>query len=250
MKKIFLTTAIIASLFNFATAQDLHFGVQLSPSFSWMTTTNTKISGSGASTGLKLALIVENRFSQAYSFSTGIGFHFNSGGRLLVDAPSQFWTDSYDQFDTKPTVNPNTALFPGGTKFKYGITYVEIPAGLKLRTPENGTHFRYFAEPGLVFGFKSNTKGAIIGSNSLDQSNIDLKKEVNFLNVSWGIGGGGEYIITNNTAFVFGLYFQKGFYDVNTDNGTLYDADGKSNPRTDKSKATISSLTIRLGVMF
>ena len=66
MKKIFLTTAFIASLFSLVTAQDLHFGVQMSPSFSWMTTTNSKISGSGASTGLKLALIVENRFSQAY----------------------------------------------------------------------------------------------------------------------------------------------------------------------------------------
>ena len=250
MKKIFLTTAFIASLFTFSMAQDLRFGVQMSPSFSWMTTTNSKISGSGASTGLKLALIVENRFSQAYSFSTGIGFHFNSGGRLLLDAPSKFWTDSYDEFETRPTVKSDSALFPRDTKFKYGVTYVEIPVGLKLRTPENGTHFRYFAEPGLVFGFKSNTKGAIIGSNSLDQSNVDIKKEVNFLNVSWGIGGGGEYIISNNTAFVFGLYFQKGFYDVNTDNGTLYDADGKTNPKADKSKATISSLTIRLGVMF
>lgn len=250
MKKIFLTTAFIASLFTLSLAQDLHFGVQLSPSFSWMSTSSSKISGSGASTGLKLSLIVENRFSQAYSFSSGIGFHFNSGGRLLLDSPSNFWTDSYDEFEKRPTVRADSALFPRDTKFKYGITYVEIPVGLKLRTPENGTHIRYFAEPGLTFGFKSKASGNIIGSNSLDQNNIDIKKEVNFINLSWGIGGGGEYIISNNTALVLGLYYQKGFTDVNTDNGTLYDADGKTNPRSDKSKATVSSLTVRLGVMF
>ncbi len=250
MKKIFLTTAIIASIFTLSIAQDLHFGVQASPSFSWMSTSSSKISGSGSATGLKLGLIVENRFSQAYSFSTGIGFHFNAGGRLLLDAPSKFWTDSYDEFESQPTVKPDSALFPRDSKFRYSVNYVEIPFGLKLRTPENGTHLRYFAEPGLTLGFKSGAKGSIIGSGNLDQEKINITKEVNFFNLSWGIGGGGEYIISNNTALVLGLYFQKGFADINKDNGTLYDADGKGNPKKENSKATTSSLTIRLGVMF
>jgi Outer membrane protein beta-barrel domain len=250
MKRTFLSMAIVACLASIAIAQDLHFGIQASPSFSWMSTSSSKISGSGAATGLKLGLIVENRFSQAYSFSTGIGFHFNTGGRLLFDSPSKYWADSYGEFDVKPTVRADSALFPRDVKFRYSTTYVEIPFGLKLRTPENGTHTRYFAEPGLTLGFKSGSKGSIIGSNSLDQERINITKEVSFFNISWGIGGGAEYIISNNTAIVGGIYFQRGFTDVTTDNGTLYDADGKTNPRKENSKGTISSLTIRVGVMF
>lgn len=242
--------AIVASIFSLTYAQDVHFGVQASPSFSWMNTSSSKINGSGSATGLKLGLIVENRFSQAYAFSTGIGFHFNAGGRLLVDVPNKMWTDSYDEFEVKPNVKADSALFPAGSKFKYNVTYVEIPLALKLRTPESGSHIRYFAEPGLTLGFKSGTKGSILAAGNLDQNNINIAKEVNFFNLSWGIGGGGEYIISNNTALVLGLYFQKGFADINKDNGTLYDADGKTNPRKENSKATTSSLTIRLGVMF
>ena len=250
MKKILFTLALFASYFTTSTAQDIHFGIQASPSFSWMTTTSNKISGSGSATGLKLAMIVENRFSQAYSFSTGIGFHFNAGGRLLMDSPSKYWTESYDQFDIAPNVKPDEALFPSETKFRYSVTYVEVPFGLKMRTPENGTHTRYFAEPNLILGFKSGAKGDIIGSNALDQERINITKEVGFFNLSWGIGGGLEYIISNNTALVGGLYYQRGFTDVTSDNGTLYAADGKTVANSEKSKGTISSLTFRIGVMF
>lgn len=250
MKKTILSMAFIAVLASVAIAQDIHFGIQASPSFSWLSTSSSKISGSGSATGLKLGLIVENRFSQAYSFSTGIGFHFNAGGRLLLDVPSKYWSDSYDEFDVKPTVKADSALFPKETKFRYSTTYVEIPFGLKLRTPENGSHTRYFAEPGVTLGFKSGSKGAIIGSNGLDQESINIGKEVNFMNLSWGIGGGLEYIIANNTAIVGGLYYQRGFTDVTSDNGTLYDSDGKSNPRKENSKGVLSSLTLRVGVMF
>lgn len=250
MKKTILLFAFIISIAPIVLAQDIHFGIQMSPSVSWIGSNSSKISGSGAATGLKLGLIVENRFSQAYSFSTGIGFHFNAGGRLLIDVPSQYWTESYDEFDKKPTVRADSALFPKETKFRYSTTYVEIPFGLKLRTPENGTHLRYFAEPALTLGIRSGSKGAIVGSNSLDQEQINIRKEVNLLNLSWGIGFGGEYIVANNTALVGGIYYQRGFTDVTSDNGTLYDSDGKSNPKKDNSKGILSSITIRLGVMF
>ena len=215
-----------------------------------MRTDNSKINGSGNATGLKMAVIAENRFSQAYAISTGIGFNFNTGGRLQVDAPSRYWTKSWDNFDVKPNVKADSAAFSKESKFRYGLTFVEIPLGLKMRTPETGNHTRFFIEPHLALGFLSNAKGAIIGSNNLDQEKINIKPDVASLMLSWGIGGGVEYVISNNTALVGGLYFQHGFTDITGDNATTYDADGKSNPRADKSKGVINSLTIRLGVMF
>ena len=250
MKKSLIIGAFIVSFLSKTVAQDLHFGVQMSPSFSWMRTDNSKINGAGAATGLKLALIAENRFSQSYAISTGIGFHFNTGGRLQVDAPSNYWTKAWPNFDTKPSGKADSAAFPKETRFRHSISYVEIPVGLKMRTPETGSHVRYFAEPQITFGFLSKAQGAIVGSNKLDQEKIDIKSEVSNINMSWGVGGGVEYVISNNTAIVGGLYFQRGFKDVTTDDGTTFDADGKSNARADKSKGVINSLTIRLGVMF
>lgn len=250
MKKALIACAFMLAIASFATAQDLHFGFQMSPSFSWMRTENAKINGSGSATGLKLAVIAESRFSQSYAISTGIGFHFNSGGRLQIDAPSRYWNKSVDNFDVKPTAKSDSAAFPAQTRFRHSLTFVEIPIGLKMRTPETGGHVRYFVDPNIVFGFLSNARGAIVGSNKLDQEKINIKPDINKLNLSWGIGGGMEYVISNNTALVGGLYFQRGFADVTDDNGFTYDADGKSNPRADKSKGVINSLTIRLGVMF
>jgi Outer membrane protein beta-barrel domain len=250
MKKILLALTFIVAITSFATAQDLHFGVQMSPSFSWMRTDNSKINRSGTATGLKLSLIAENRFSQSYAVSTGIGFHFNSGGRLIASAPSRYWTKSWNNFDVKPTAKADSAAFSKDTRFRYGLTFVEIPLGLKMRTPETGTHIRYFVEPNLVLGVLSNAKGAIVGSNNLDQDKINIKPDVATFMISWGAGVGGEFTVSNNTALVGGLYFQHGFTDVTGDNAVTFDADGKSNPRTDNSKGVINSLTIRLGVMF
>jgi hypothetical protein len=169
-----------------------------------------------------------------------------------VDAPSNYWTKAWPNFDSKktPTGKADSAAFPKETRFRHSISYVEIPIGLKMRTQEGGNHIRYFAEPQITFGFLSKAQGAIVGSNNLDQENIVIKSEVSNINLSWGVGGGIEYVIANNTAIVGGVYFQRGFKDVTTDDGTVFDDDKKSNPRADKSKGVINSLTIRLGVMF
>jgi Outer membrane protein beta-barrel domain len=250
MKKSLIAVAFMVAIVSFTKAQDLHFGIQMSPSFSKMSTDNAKINSSGTATGLKLALIAESRFSQSYAISTGIGFHFNAGGRLQVDAPSNYWTKAWGNFDTKPSAKADSAAFPKETRFRHSINYVEIPIGLKLRTPETGSHLRYFAEPQITFAFLSKALGDIVGANKLDQQKINIKSEVSNINMSWGIGGGIEYVIANNTALVGGLYIQRGFKDVTTDDATLFDADGKSNGRADKSKGVVNSLTIRLGVMF
>lgn len=254
MKKFFLSTLLsalfVASVFSLK-AQNFAFGIQASPSFSWMTTNSTRIGGSGAVTGLKLQLIAEKRIAEAYSITSGIGFHFNTGGKLRTTVPSSIWKDSWVDFVKRPSGNGNdTAAFASEASLKYNTTYVEIPFGLKMRTAETGNHLRYFAEPNIVLGFRSKAKGAISYGNT-EETNINISKEVTAINLSWGIGGGAEYIVRNNTALVLGLYYQRGIVDMTSDNDAwLFDEDGKSNVRAETSKAVISSLTVRVGVMF
>lgn len=240
----------VVGLVSLSVAQDLHFGIQASPSWSWMGTDNTKITGSGSALGLKLGLVVENRFSEAYSVSSGIGFHFNSGGSLRFGLPGQLWKNSWSEFDISPKSSDTFAV---DTKLRYSLTFVEIPIGLKMRTPEQGNHIRYFAEPLISFGFRTKASGDISSAGTVSaQEKINIKGDVNGLNMSWGAGIGGEYIIQNNTAIVFGLYFQSGFTDMTGNSGsTLFDSSsGTTVNKSEKSKGTVKSLTIRAGVMF
>lgn len=250
MKKIILSLTFVVGLVSLSVAQDLHFGFQASPSWSWMNTDNTKITGSGTALGFKLGLVAENRFSEAYSISSGIGFHFNSGGSLRFRLPGQLWKNSWSEFDVSPKVSDT---FGVDTKLRYSLTFVEIPIGLKMRTPEQGNHLRYFAEPMVSFGFRTNAKGAVSEATSISaQEKINIKGDVNGLNLSWGVGAGGEYIVQNNTAIVVGVYFQSGFTDITGNSGSvLYDSSsGSLVAKQDKSKATVKSLTLRFGVMF
>ena len=248
-KKHLLTLVVVLTVTGFTVAQDLHFGFQASPSWSWLNTTNAKLNGSGTALGLKLGLIIENRFSEAYSISSGIGFHFNSGGSVRTALRGKLWQESYDYFENPPRTQDT---FAKETKLRYSLNYVEIPIGLKMRTAEGGNHIRWFAEPLLTFGFRSNAKGAVSSAISVpDQEKINIKKEVGGINLSWGLGAGGEYIISNNTAIVVGLYYQNGFTDVTKDGSiVLFNPAVTSGQQADNSKGTLKSLTLRLGVMF
>jgi Outer membrane protein beta-barrel domain len=245
-----LTMAFLVCFATATMAQDLHFGFQLSPSWSWLSTDNTRINGVGSALGMKLSLVAEKRFSEAYSISTGIGFHFNSGGAVRADSTGKLWQNSWDNFDIKPQA-PNN-VFGKDSKLRYSISYLEIPIGLKMRTAETGNHIRYFAEPFLTMAFRTNAKGAVLGATSIpDQEKISIGKEVAWGMLSWGVGAGGEYIIANNTAVVVGLYFQNGFTDVTTDGSSvIFDSTVAGGQRPDNSKGVIKSITLRLGVMF
>ncbi len=250
MKKIIVSLTFVIGLLSNAIAQDLHFGLQASPSWSWMGTDNSKINGSGSALGLKLSLIAENRISEAYAISTGIGFHFNTGGALRFGLPGQLWKNSWDQFDIAPKVSDT---FPTESRLRYSLSFLEIPVGLKMRTPEQGNHLRYFAEPLIALGFKTGAKGSISDAVPITaQEKINIAADVNNIMLSWGFGAGAEYVVQNNTALVFGLYFQNGFTDVTGNSGsTLFDkSTGTVVPKVDKSKGTIKSLTFRFGVMF
>lgn len=248
MKKFIAVFSLALAFYAPLFSQDLHFGMQLSPSWSSMSTDNNHLSGSGSNLGLKLGLIVENRFSQAYSVSTGINLHFNSGGALLADQrTTNIWKDSYDNFDLPKPSAADT--LNADVKFRYSLGFVEIPVGLKLRTAESGDHLRYFVEPLIALGFRNSASGTIT-SSKFDQSGVKISKEVGDFNMSWGLGAGGEYIISNNTALVVGLYYQSGFIGMlSEDNGVLIDAENNKKAISNI-RSTINSFTLRLGVMF
>lgn len=260
MKKIFLSLGVVVSVFQISFAQygggnglrlyDLRFGVHASPSWSWFGSDNSKVTNVGSILGIKLGVIAEDRFSENYSIVSGFNVLLSGGGKLRVNVPNKWWVNSYDQFSPSPSVSE---IFQAQSEYKYNLSWFEIPLGLKLRTLETGDHIRYFAEPNVSMAFRYDTNGSTSGLGfgaKYDQDNINLKNEAGSLYFSFGFGFGGEYIVANNTALSVGLYYQKGLNDVTSDkNGTLYDSTS-ANPKQNDTRVTMSTLSLRLAVMF
>ncbi len=241
MKKIVLLAAFLISLTINSNAQnDFRFGFQVSPNYTWLTSNDNQINGDGGTVGLKLGMMGEYFFRENYAFIGGIGFAFNQGGTLQHDTGGNFWAKS-------ELSSPELYLLPNGVKLSYAIQYVEIPFGLKMRTQEFG-YLRYFAEiPVFTLGILTKAQGDIEGTNvTAEQENI--KSDVNPINFSWGLGGGVEYGVNENTSIVAGLFFQQGFIDVTKNKGTKLLEDGST--EEEDSKSNLGSVTFRIGVMF
>ncbi len=264
MQKRFFLFCLILGISHILTAQDFRFGFQASPSFGWMGTNDPKISASGTNIGLKLGLIGEMPFRENYGIISGIGFHFNAGGTLRHETGGNFWTKS-DLSDPALNTSDQSESFkplPDGVELKYDLQYIEIPVGLKMRTQEMG-YLRYFAEiPVITFGIATKGRGSILRTASSDVEGENIKPDVGFLNLSWGLGGGVEYSLSSTTALVLGISYQRGFIDATSNKGykakTLINDGGTADNTLDdvyeteqeNSNGLLSSFTIRVGVLF
>ncbi len=243
MKKIaFLFSILMLAGVELSAQSAFRFGFQLSPNFTWMANNERTINGNGSNLGLKVGVIGEKFISAQdnYMVTFGIGFAFNQGGTLKHDIGGDFWTNSLDEGDPLRTL-------PDGVNLKYGIQYIELPLGLKMRTQEFG-YLRYYIEPAFTLGIRTQARGSVDGAGGISEEDIPIKKDVAFLNLSLGIGAGVEYSIGENLSLVGGLAFQSGFTDVSKNDGVQKEA-GQP-PVSEDSKAKINSLTIRIGVMF
>ncbi|MDX1667146.1 MAG: porin family protein [Saprospiraceae bacterium] len=249
MKKIVVFTAFLTLFLGTAHAQfdrfeTIRFGFQLSPTVSWMSTNTNKVTSNGSNFGTKLGMIGEFYFRESYAFTTGIGFGFNMGGALQHEFGGAYWTRS--------DLPSNLDTLPDGVNLEYSIQYVEIPLGLKMRTREFG-YLRYYLEPAVTIGFQSKASGDIKGrgvGNDAEGFNID--QEVNGLNLSWGLGGGLEYALSESTTIVGGLAFQTGFTDATDDNGTTFDPSRgwpDRNPE-ERTKGKVNAITLRAAIIF
>jgi len=249
MKKIAAIAAFLTFFLTTTSGQEnLRFGFQLSPTFSWMTANTNKVNGSGTNLGLKMGMIGEYYFRENYAFSSGIGFGFNQGGVLQHERKGCYWPNS--DLGLPIDTAAGCAVLPEGTRLRYKLQYLEIPIGLKMRTNEIG-YVRYFLEPALTLGFKTQATGSAEGrglGNDLEKLNI--KSEVNGVNLSWGLGVGLEYYLSENVALVGGLAFQTGVSDVTKDGAVVYNEQTEQYDLRENSIGKIHNIIIRMAVMF
>lgn len=223
------------------------FGLQASPTVSWLKTDNPKIGNNGFNTGLKLGATADYYFLENYALSTGIGFGFNHGGKLYHEQGGKFLANSTL---TDDKYNSGDKPLPDQVNIRYHIQYLEIPFALKMRTQPFG-YFRIFAHaPIITLGWRNQAR-ADITAEDLNLKKENIKKDVNPLLLSWGLGGGTEYELNPSTSLVAGLYYQRVFTDVTRDrkNFTVTN-DNPYTTKSENSKAVLNAITLRLGVIF
>ena len=251
MKKIALASAFFLFALSMLQAQSsgdgkgFRFGFQASPSWSWIRTSDKLIEGVSPNWGLKLGVMAENYFTPNYAIVSGLGFAFNQGGTIQNGYPKGvFWSkselSSATLFDT----------LPKDAKLHYRVTYVELPVGLKMRGGSNeDSRIQFFAEaPVFTIGFMTKAIGDIRGTNTQNTDDEVIRDDVHGLSISWGLGAGIEYELAAGAKLVTGLFYQRQFTDLtgNKDTGVLADTGWK----TEKSKASVGALTLRIGVFF
>lgn len=230
-------------LFSLSAQTEFRFGVQASPTWSWLRTSDKKLEGTSSNWGLKFGLLGEYYFAPNYAFIGGLGFSFNQGGTIQTGYENaDLWKDS-------PLSEDKYHSIPKDGKYHYRMTYVEIPFGLKLRGGVSESNpLSYYAEiPVFTLGFKTKAQGDIRGTDNLNTEDEDISDDVNGLSLSWGLGGGVEYKLSGAT-LVGGIHFQQQFTNVKGD-GRIEKA--PAGGFTDESsKGTIGLISFRAGVFF
>jgi len=246
MKKIALVLLFSAFLLEGLFAQDfqkVRFGVQASPSWSWLRTNDKKIEGLSSNWGLKLGVMGEFYFASNYSITTGLGFGFNQGG-FLQNGHSKgvFWPKS-------DLSSPALDTMPMNAKLHYRVNYVEIPLGFKMRGGSNeDSRMKFYAEiPVFTLGFVSKGTGDIRGTNNQNSDDENIRSDINGLSLSWGLGAGIEYEFATHATAVAGIAFQKQFTDLTRDSGSVLTPNGWEK---EDSKATMGIISLKLGIFF
>ena len=236
-------------------AQDrsMRIGFHASPLISWINSNNNLILKTGGNLGLKIGTTADIYFKENYSFTVGINLAFNEGGEFLYENRGSYLPKS-DLSDpaTLQIGDAGDPPMPDGTKIRYGLQYVELPIGLKIRSKEIG-YIRYFVEaPVFNLAFLTRGRGDIESSAFPKFEGENIYKDLSVFNVFWGLGAGIEYSISENNALIGGLYYQNGLIDFTRDHGwsTGTSTDGQIIQVKEDSRSTVSNIMLKLGILF
>lgn len=218
---------------NMSEDSKLRFGLQVSPTVSWLSSDESLVKGGGANIGLKVGALGEYNFAKNYSITIGVGFGFSHGGKLQFPAGGNLLPKS-DLPDVPESLRKN---LPTDTKIDYRLTFIEFPVSLKLRTREFG-YVKYYAEIPIINLSAVTQAKANIDAANLDVNKQKINKDVKTLNAQWGLGLGMEYNLSQDFSMVFGAYYTQGFFDLTKKYANIDD------------KAVDHVITFRIGALF
>lgn len=218
-------------------SENVRFGFKASPHLSWITTDDKSITTSTYMTGITLGTMAELYLNENYILTSGLGLTFSRGGSLIHDQGGRLFPDS-------ELSEPVYDSLPDGSKLRYNVQYLEIPVGFRMRSKEFGRFRLTFEAPILTFGVKIKARGAIDGPGIPNTEDENINSEVNILDISYGLGAGTEYTVSENISLLIALQYKQGFLDVTKDHGVRRDGSFED------SKGTIGQFALKIGLLF
>ena len=215
--KYFLTCAVLL-ICSYAFAQELKIGVYADPMYSWISAESRTVRNEGSKIGIDGGLIIDKYFQKNYALQTGVSIG-TQGGELLFDEEKAFL--SYGVIDT----------LPAGSIVDYKLNYISVPLGLKLKTNEIG-YFSYFTRLGFTNQVK--LKARATSDNGILNKSV-VEDEIFFYNLSYFIGLGLQYGISQDTYLNFAVTYNNGFINLSREEGV---------------KLYTRSVSLRLGIIF
>jgi len=221
------------------------FGLQASPTYNWMSTNDKRITSSGGNIGFRFGFVAEYYFSKSYALTGGLGFFLNQGGTLKYSNAGNYWPNVTNLPDS---LRLGATPISAGSTIKYHLKYIELPFGLKMRTRDFG-YWRFFAElPIFTIGILTNSSGDL-KTNTTSRTGENTKSVISSMNISWGLGLGSEYEISEKTSISAGLYFNQGFADITKDSNVLIKQDS-GNAVAENSKAITNNIQLKFAILF
>lgn len=253
MKKI-VAIALLFSMgvSSYAQISDVfRLGLSASPFVSFLGSNDPLINPAGSNVGFHLGMDAELYFgpdaidAKNYAITTGFGIVFNTGGALTHDIGGELWK-SGELRTPLVDASGNVVPMPNGATLGYKVQTLRIPIGIKMRTNEIG-YFRYFGHVPFFLDVATAARGTVESSTVNTDKPQNINKDVNPLNLSWGIGGGAEYSLSTGTSVTAALFFHNGFLDVTNNKGQQ---NSVPTVTEEDSKTIINAITLKLGFLF
>ena len=248
MKKIVILISFCFLSASILQAQEVNYGLQFSPSITWLSSENDFINGNGAKLGLKIGGFAEYFLNDWLGITGGFGFGFSQGGNLIYKTGGNLLPNSKlsnDQF------NRGEKPLPDNVNITYSLMILEVPVAVKYLIPTS-RDFDIFAEfPVFTLGLVSRSIGAVRGDD-VQLTGEKIGPDVNPFNFSWGFGMGLQKINLSGKILVAGIYFQKGIADLTRDDGTLVKTlpNGSIEKETENSKGNMNGIVFKFAILF
>jgi hypothetical protein len=246
MKKIIsLLLLISTTMVGYSQANEITFGLEVSPSIGWMRSSNNLINANGLKVGLKIGGIGQYYLTDWMILYGGAGFSFAQGGALLHKFGGNLLPKS-DLSDAR--YNTGDKPLPDDVEITYSLQMLEVPMGLRYKIGMPNQRFDlYFSFPEFYLGLISKSNGKI-DATGIRLEKEDIGNDVKPFNFSWGIGAGLELPESNGHQAIVGLHLQQGLSDVTRNDGTTVQNGGVR--QKEDSKGTLNSLIIKFAYFF
>lgn len=193
-----------------AKEKNIRLGLSINPNIGWLRYDDDDYN-SGGRAGFSYGLLADLGFSENYYFSTGLLINSIAGKMSYTGSKEG------DEFFNRDLIR---------------LQYVEVPLTIKLKSVENDLG-RFYGQFGFTAGVKVSGKEKVLRPDVSNPKNTSIAKD-DLFRLGLQLGGGAEWKINDNLAFLTGLTFNNGFTRA-------INNDGK--PRT-------SFVALNLGILF